>query len=204
MRRLFFRRRKTEEDAGGEPPRLVFGLGNPGGEHLATRHNVGFEAVELLAARAGARFRRGKFRCAQADARIASARVILIEPHTFMNRSGVTVRGAADYYKAPLSRILVVCDDVHLPPGRIRLRRSGSAGGHNGLTSIIEALGSSEFPRLRIGIGEPPPHMSQVDYVLGRFRGREREEVAEAIARAADAAEVWIAEGIEAAMNRFN
>ena len=182
----------------------MFGLGNPGGQYLATRHNVGFEVVELLAARAGAKFRRGKFRCAQADARIADARVILIEPHTFMNRSGATVRGAANYYKASLSSILVVCDDVHLPPGRIRLRRSGSAGGHNGLTSIIEAVGSSDFARLRIGVGEPPPHMGQVDYVLGRLQGREREEVAEAIARAAEAVEVWVAEGIEAAMNRFN
>jgi PTH1 family peptidyl-tRNA hydrolase len=204
MRKFLFRRRRAQEEAGGEPPRLVFGLGNPGGEYLATRHNVGFEVVELIAARAGARFRRGRFRCVQAEVHLAGARVILIQPRTFMNRSGVTVRGVVNYYKTPLSHILVICDDVHLPPGKLRLRRSGSAGGHNGMTSIIQALGSSEFARLRVGVGEPPPHMSQIDYVLGRFEREEREEVAGAIARAADAVEVWIGEGIEAAMNRFN
>jgi PTH1 family peptidyl-tRNA hydrolase len=202
-------------------PRLVVGLGNPGGQYLATRHNAGFEVVELLAARAGVKLRRGKFRCARAEARIvarpdqsgrhpgpqglgAGARVILIQPHTFVNLSGRAVQGAVNYYKVPLSRLLVVCDDVHLPVGKIRLRRSGGPGGHNGLSSIIEALGSEEFPRLRVGVGEPPPYVDQVTYVLSRFNPEEREEMAAAIARAADAVEVWIAAGIEEAMNRFN
>jgi len=204
MREFLFRRRRVQVEPGGEPPRLVFGLGNPGGEYLATRHNVGFEVTDLIAARAGARFRRGRFRCGQAEVRLAGARVILIQPRTYMNRSGITVRGAVNYYKMAPSHILVICDDVHLPPGTLRLRRSGSAGGHNGLTSIIQALGSSEFPRVRIGVGEPPPHMGQIDYVLGRFEPEERKDVAAAIAQAADAVEVWVAEGIEAAMNRFN
>jgi len=203
-----FRRRPQAVAEQGRPeahaPRLVIGLGNPGGEYLATRHNVGFEVVDLLAERAGVKLRRGRFRCLQAEARIAGERVILIQPRTYMNRSGVTVRGAVNHYKTPLSRLLVVCDDVHLPPGGIRLRRTGSAGRHNGLISIIQALGSQDFPRLRIGVGEPPPYMNQVDYVLGRFEPQEREEVAAAIARAAEAVEVWLAEGIEAAMNRFN
>jgi PTH1 family peptidyl-tRNA hydrolase len=202
-----FRRRPRaakEQDRSEGAPRLIIGLGNPGGEYLATRHNVGFEVTDLIAARAGARFRRGRFRAVQAEAQVAGARVILVQPRTYMNRSGVSVRGAVNYYKTPLSQVLVICDDVHLPPGRVRLRRSGSAGGHNGLTSIIQALGSSEFPRLRIGVGEPPPHMGQIDYVLGRFEPEERKEIAAAIAAAADAVEVWIAEGIEAAMNRFN
>jgi len=160
--------------------------------------------VELLAARAQARLRRGKFRCSQAEARLADQRVILIQPHTYMNRSGATVRAAVGYYKVPLSRLLVVCDDVHLPLGKIRLRRSGSAGGHNGLISVIEALGSEEFPRLRIGVGEPPPHMDQVSYVLSRFAREEQEEIAAAIARAADAVEAWVSVGITEAMNRAN
>lgn len=204
---MFLRRRRAVAEgdrAQARAPRLVVGLGNPGGEYLATRHNVGFKVVDLLAARAGVKLRRGRFRCIQAEARIAGERVILIQPRTYMNRSGVTVRGAVNYFHAPLSHLLVICDDVHLHPGVIRLRRAGSAGGHNGLISIIETLGSQEFPRLRIGVGEPPPHMSQVDYVLGRFEREEREAVAAAIARAAQAVAAWIAEGLEAAMNRFN
>lgn len=199
-----FRRRQSAPEPAASAPRLIVGLGNPGGRYLATRHNVGFEVVELVAARAGVRLRRGKFRCRQAEARIAGARVILMQPHTFMNLSGRTVRAAVDYFKTPLSHLLVICDDVHLPVGKIRLRPSGSAGGHNGLTSIIEALGSQEFGRLRVGIGEPPPHMDQVTYVLSRFAPDEREQVGEAIARAADAVEAWIALGIDEAMNRFN
>jgi len=121
-----------------------------------------------------------------------------------MNVSGRTVRAAVDYFKTPLSRLLVICDDVHLPVGKSRLRRAGGPGGHNGLVSIIEALGSKEFPRLRVGVGEPSPYMDQVTYVLSRFAREEREEVAAAIARAADAVEAWVGAGIEEAMNRFN
>ncbi|UCH34829.1 MAG: aminoacyl-tRNA hydrolase [Armatimonadota bacterium] len=208
MRFSLLRRKRDavaqQAEASASSPLLVVGLGNPGGRYLATRHNVGFEVVELLAARAQTRLRRGKFRCAQAEARLADQRVILIQPHTYMNRSGAAVRGAADYYKVPLSRLLVVCDDVHLPLGKIRLRRSGSAGGHNGLISVIEALGNEEFPRLRIGVGEPPPHMDQVSYVLSRFAREEQEVIAAAIARAADAVEAWVSVGITEAMNRFN
>ena len=199
-----FRRRQSAPEPAASAPRLIVGLGNPGGRYLATRHNVGFEVVELVAARASVRLRRGKFRCRQAEARIAGPRVILMQPHTFMNLSGRTVRAAVDYFKTPLSHLLVICDDVHLPVGKIRLRPSGSAGGHNGLTSIIEVLGSQGFGRLRVGIGEPPPHMDQVTYVLSRFTPDEREQVGEAIARAADAVEAWIAVGIDEAMNRFN
>ncbi len=188
----------------GQPPRLIVGLGNPGGRYVGTRHNVGFEVVELLAARAGVRLRRGRFRCVRAEARIADSRVVLIEPHTYMNLSGQGVRAALDYYRVPRAHLLVVCDDVHLPPGRLRLRRSGSAGGHNGLISIIESLGNQDFPRLRIGVGEPPPHMDQVAYVLCHFEREELAEIGAAVARAAEAVETWISAGIEEAMNRFN
>jgi PTH1 family peptidyl-tRNA hydrolase len=189
----------------GQPPRLIVGLGNPGGRYVGTRHNVGFEVVDLLAARAGVRLRRGLLaRCVQAQARIADTRVLLIEPRTYMNLSGHSVRAAVDYYRVPPADLLVVCDDVHLPPGRLRLRRAGGAGGHNGLISIIESLGNQDFPRLRIGVGEPPPHMDQVAHVLSHFEREELPEIGAAVARAAEAAETWISAGIEEAMNRFN
>lgn len=185
-------------------PRLIVGLGNPGGRYVGTRHNVGFEVVDLLAARAGVRLRRGRLRGVQAEARVAGVRVILLEPRTYMNLSGAAVRAAADYYRVAPSHLLVVCDDVHLPLGQLRLRRGGSAGGHNGLISIIETLGRQDFPRVRVGVGEPPPYMEQVDYVLARFGPGQLAAVGAAIARAGDAVETWLAAGIEEAMNRFN
>ena len=199
-----FRKRVTAPEAGGPAPRLVVGLGNPGGEHVGTRHNVGFEVVDLLAARVGVRLRRSRFHGAAAETRIAGMRVILLEPHTYMNLSGRAVRAAADYYRVGPQGLLVVCDDVHLPVGRIRLRRSGGPGGHNGLTSIIQALGSQDFARLRVGVNEPPPYMSQVDHVLSRFEAEEREAFGQAIARAAEAVESWVGAGVEEAMNKFN
>lgn len=196
--------RRHESPSPGGELRLIIGLGNPGGRYLGTRHNVGFEVVELLAARAGVRLRRGRFRAAQAQARIDDVPVLLVQPHTYMNRSGLAVRAAVAYHQVPTSRVLVVCDDVHLPLGKLRLRRSGSAGGHNGLASIIECLGTEAFPRLRLGVGAPPPGSDQVSYVLSRFAAEEREVIAAAIACAADAAAAWVMLGIEAAMNRFN
>lgn len=196
----------TEQDAAQAPgaPRLIVGLGNPGGRHAGTRHNVGFEVVDLLAARAGVRLRRSRLGGAAAETHVAGARVILLKPHTYMNRSGVAVRAAVDWGRVRLRDVLVICDDVHLPLGKIRLRRAGSAGGHNGLISVIEALASQDFPRLRIGVDEPPPHMDQIAYVLSRFAREELQTIGPAIARAADAVETWIETGIDEAMNRFN
>jgi len=185
--------------------KLIVGLGNPGGRHVGTRHNVGFEVVNLLAMRAGVRLRRGRFRSHQARGRLADADVLLMQPHTYVNRAGGAVRAACNYYRlVELSDLLVICDDVNLPLGKLRLRRSGSGGGHNGLDSIIEALGTQGFTRLRVGVGAPPPYMEQSAYVLGRFAAEEREEIAAAIARAAEAGEAWVAAGIDEAMNRFN
>jgi len=198
-----FRRRESAPPQSRDL-RLIIGLGNPGGRHLGTRHNVGFEVAQLVAARAGVRLRRGRFRGVHAEARIGAIPVVVLEPHTYMNRSGLAVRAAVNYYQVPASRLLVVCDDVNLPLGKIRLRRTGSAGWHNGLASVIECLGTQGFPRLRIGIGAPPPHQDQVSYVLSPFAPEEREEIAAAIARAADAVEAWVTLGIDQAMNRFN
>jgi len=197
---MFWRRRTEPLHA----DRLIVGLGNPGGRYVGTRHNVGFEAVRHLSERHGVLLRRSRLRAAEGCGEIAGVRVALVQPHTYMNLSGRCVVRAVRAYGIELERLLVICDDVNLPPGRLRARRAGSAGGHNGLASIIQVLGTDEFARLRIGIGEPPPWSDRVAYVLERFAGDEIETVQDAIQRAADAAEAWVAEGIEEAMNRFN
>jgi PTH1 family peptidyl-tRNA hydrolase len=184
--------------------RLIVGLGNPGRRYAGTRHNLGYEVLEELGRRHGIEPTRRKFRGGLGEGMIAGHRVVLLQPKTYMNLSGESVAPAMRFYDLPLTHLLVICDDVHLPPGGIRLRRSGSAGGHNGLISIIQHLGSESFPRLRIGIGEPPPGLDQVRYVLMPFRREEMAEVREAIDLAADAVEAWLGEGIEAAMSRFN
>ncbi len=181
--------------------KAIVGLGNPGTEYKRTRHNVGFEVVDELARRCSVRLRAWK---SVADLAVISGRdVILAEPKTFMNNSGQAVRAVADFYQLEPHDVLVIVDEAQLPLGRLRLRRSGSAGGHNGLKSIIEHLGS-DFPRLRIGIDRGDRRWDLADRVLSRFLPAERDVVDAAIARAADAAEAFIDEGIEPAMNRFN
>ncbi len=180
----------------------VLGLGNPGDEYRATRHNVGFRVLEHLAAGLGEEFSRKRFRSMVAEVRLGSEKVILCEPQTYMNKSGAAARAVLDFYKLEPAGVLVVCDDFHLELGRVRVRRGGSSGGHNGLESVAGQFGTQEFPRLRLGIGEAP-HGS-VDYVLGRFRAGEEEVISETIRRSADAVRCWAEEGIEACMNRFN
>jgi len=185
--------------------KVICGLGNPGGRYRWTRHNVGFRVVDLLADRwrltGAGRIRDGAARL-EADVPEPIGRVLLVKPMRFMNLSGGPLRAALRQTDADVSRdLLVVADDVDLPLGRIRLRRAGSAGGHNGLRDIIASLGSNEFARLRVGIGRAG---ETVDHVLSTFRPGERELADEAIAVAADAAELWLREGIEAAMNAFN
>lgn len=184
--------------------RVVCGLGNPGEEYRFTRHNVGFRVVDLLADRWG--LSRGRVRDGAASLEVAleepMGRVLLVKPLRFVNRSGTPLRAAVRKANAdPESDLLVVADDVDLPLGRIRLRREGSAGGHNGLRDIIEALGTDQFARLRVGIGRDG---DTVDHVLSTFARGEQELAGEAIAAAADAVETWLREGIEAAMTRFN
>ncbi len=184
--------------------KLVVGLGNPGREYARTRHNVGFQCLDLLAERHGIRLtRRGK--SSMGEGRIEGAPVALVKPLTFMNSSGEVVGPMAGRLRVPLADVLVVYDDLDLPVGKLRLRASGSAGGHNGMKSIIASLGSSDFARLRIGIGRPEGSGGgAIDYVLGTFRKEEKSLVQEALDRAADAVEVWVAQGIEEAMNQFN
>jgi len=181
--------------------KAIVGLGNPGREYAGTRHNIGFEVIDEVARRWNVRLRPWK---SAADLAVVSVRsAVLVEPQTFMNLSGDAVGRVAAFHKLEPADLLVVVDEVQLPLGRIRLRRSGSAGGHNGLKSIIQHIGIG-FPRLRIGVGRGDPEWDLADHVLSRFGREEREAVAEAVSRAADAVEMFVGEGIEVAMNRFN
>ena len=180
------------------------GLGNIGTQYVNTRHNIGFEVVDEIARRYNVRFRKGRFKGEEATLHIAGHRVLLVKPHTFMNLSGDAVMAASRFYKILPSHILVICDDVNLPAGKIRLRARGSDGGHNGLWHIINRLGTQDFARLRIGVGDKIPQMELKDYVLGRFLAQERPVMNESRDVACQAVETWVREGIEAAMNRWN
>lgn len=184
---------------------LVVGLGNPGSQYEQTRHNVGFQVVDELAERCQVPIQRLKFRALTNLAALGGERALLMKPVTYMNLSGEAVQEAAAFYKVPPERILVISDEVALPPGRIRVRRGGSAGGHNGLKNIIAHLGSDQFPRVRLGVGQKPhPDYDMADWVLGKPQGEERTAVEAAVVRAADAVECLLAKGLEEAMNRFN
>lgn len=184
--------------------KLIVGLGNPGRRYRDTRHNVGYMVLAELARRTGASSAKKKFHGEVVETRLGSQRVTLLSPTTYMNRSGSSVQAAQAFYKLPLEDILIVCDDLNLAAGRLRLRRGGSAGGQKGLADIINKLGDEAVPRLRIGIGSPPEGWDGADYVLGSFTRQEREEVDPAIQRAADAASDWVALGIDECMNRHN
>ena len=183
---------------------IIAGLGNPGGRYEHTRHNVGFEVIDILADRMGLCVDEKKHKGLCGRGVLEGQKVILLKPQTFMNLSGESVRAAADFYKVEPENILVIYDDVSLEPGQLRIRGKGSAGGHNGIKNIIEQLGSEEFMRIRIGVGEKPEKWDLVDYVLGHFPKEEEPLIREALERISKACECIIAEGIEAAMNRYN
>ncbi|MDO8837114.1 MAG: aminoacyl-tRNA hydrolase [Vicinamibacterales bacterium] len=183
---------------------LVVGLGNPGRRYHETRHNIGFTVADELARRSGAVYEHSRANALAARVGVGPSAVLIVKPLTMMNLSGEAVAGLAHFFKVDTTAILVVADDVNLPLGRLRLRARGSAGGHNGFRSIIGLLGTEEFPRLRVGVGRGDPRRELADHVLARFDADEADAVVESVARAADAVECFIAEGIEAAMNRFN
>ena len=182
---------------------LIVGLGNPGVDYAQTRHNVGFEVVELLGRRHGIAIRKRAQRSVQGHGTIGGRKVILARPTTFMNLSGEAVGAICRMYRIPSEDVIVVVDDIALPVGTIRLRLKGSSGGHNGLESIERHLNTREYPRVRIGVGAARPGR-MVDHVLGKFRPEERETVHESLERAADAIEAALRDGFEKAMNLYN
>jgi PTH1 family peptidyl-tRNA hydrolase len=184
--------------------KLIIGLGNPGPKYRGTRHNVGFAVVDELTRRHGLVFQAGPADALIARMRDLSVPAIVARPMTFVNRSGQAVAGLMRYFRILPGDLLVVADDVNLPVGRLRARQSGSAGGHNGLKSIVEQLGSDEFPRLRVGVGRGDPRRDLADHVLARFDPEEQAELASAVARTADAVELFVTDGLDVVMNTFN
>jgi len=184
--------------------KMVVGLGNPGRKYQATRHNIGFMTLDELAARRGAGRRKNDFQAEVAEIDLAGGRALLVWPQTYMNLSGSSVLAARDFYKLTNEDLLIICDDLNLPLGRLRVRAGGSSGGQKGLADVCRRLGDQNVPRLRIGLGAPPLEWDAVDWVLGKFTNEELAEVKLAVERAVNAVDVWAAEGIAVAMNRFN
>lgn len=183
---------------------IIVGLGNPTKEYEKTRHNAGFQVIDVLGDKLNTEVNEKKNKALCGRGIIDGEKVILAKPQTFMNLSGESVRAISDYYKVEPENIIIIYDDVSLAPGQLRVRTKGSAGGHNGIKSIIAHLGTQEFPRIRVGVGEKPKGMDLADYVLGRFSKEESQIMEEAFKEAAEAACLLITEGPDAAMNHFN
>lgn len=184
---------------------LIAGLGNPGKEYERTRHNVGFVAIDAIAERAGVKIDRAKFKALIAEVTLGGRRGLLMKPQTFMNLSGTAIAEAASFYKIPPERVLVLVDDISLAPGVMRIRRKGSAGGHNGLKSIIAELGSQEFPRIKLGVGQKPsPDYDLVSWVLGKLPEADNKAFLDSLSDVAAAAELCVKGETEAAMCRFS
>jgi peptidyl-tRNA hydrolase, PTH1 family len=184
--------------------KLLVGLGNPGREYEQTRHNVGFMVIDELAKRWNLSYNQTKFNGLFSSHMVGTEKVILCKPLTYMNLSGECVRPLMDYFKMDIDDLLVIYDDLDLPVGKIRLRVKGSAGGHNGIKSLIHHLGTDQFKRIRIGIGRPQNGQKVTDYVLGRFISEEQPDIQHAIMRAADACEKFMTEPFLQVMNEFN
>jgi len=184
---------------------IIVGLGNPGSQYDRTRHNVGFRVMDALADSLGVKLNRSRFRALTATATIGGEKVLLLKPQTFMNASGMAVEPAAAYYKVPTDRILVIFDDISLPIGKIRIRADGSAGGHNGLKSLISALGGQNFPRIKVGVGaKPHPDYDLADWVLSKFSAKEEKDLAPAVENAVDAVSFFLKNGTEKTAAKFN
>lgn len=191
--------------AGRENMFIIVGLGNPGREYEDTRHNIGFQVIERIAEQERIPVLEKKHRALIGKGYIGGQKVILAKPLTYMNLSGESVRELVDYYKIDEKKeLLVISDDISLPPGQLRLRKKGSAGGHNGLKNIIAHLGHEEFMRLKMGVGEKPEGWDLVDHVLGHFSREDKKEMEKAVTEAADAVRMVFHDGIEAAMNHYN
>jgi PTH1 family peptidyl-tRNA hydrolase len=183
--------------------KVIVGLGNPGSRYEGTRHNVGYVVVDLLAESPRAGKGQSRFQAEVVELTEDAGKILLVKPETFMNLSGRSVRQVVDFYQLPLQDLLVVCDDVNLPLGKLRFRARGTHGGHNGLRDIQAHLGTTEYPRLRIGVGAPAGG-ELVDHVLSRFRSGEKAVIQESVATAAQAVMMWVEQGTEACMNQYN
>ena len=197
---MFFNR-----NGGGGVEWLLVGLGNPGAKYESTRHNMGWLALDSLMEREKFTLNKLRFKAWTGMLDYKGHKILVMKPQTYMNLSGESVGEAARFYKVPADHVLVISDDVSLPVGKLRIRQSGSAGGHNGLKNIILHLGTDAFPRIKVGVGSPRPgEHDMVDWVMGKPMGEDRTAVEDALDRAGDAAETLITEGIDRAMNRFN
>jgi len=184
---------------------LIVGLGNPENDYSNTRHNMGFNVVNRVAEKYDVSINKSKFKALYGMGSVNGEKVIFLKPQTFMNLSGESVRAIIDYYKVdPETELIVISDDISLAPGQLRIRKKGSAGGHNGLKNIIRHLGGENFQRVRIGVGEKPKDYDLVDWVLGHFGKEDRKAVDEAVRKAVKAVEVMLKDGADAAMNEFN
>lgn len=184
---------------------IVAFLGNPGIKYNGTRHNAGFMAADAMEKKLGVSINKMRFKALTQTVDIGGKKVLLMKPQTFMNLSGDAIVQAANFYKVPPERVIVVSDETALPIGRLRIRRGGSAGGHNGLKSVIARLGTDQFPRIRLGVGDKPhPDYDMADWVLSAFKGQDAADMELVAKKAADAVECYITEGADRAMNRFN
>lgn len=184
---------------------LIVGLGNPGPEYAKTRHNIGFRCIDLLAEKLGARIDKAKFQGLYGQVDYNGNRLYLLKPLTYMNLSGVSVLQLSSFFKIPPQRIIVIFDDISLEPGRLRVRSDGSAGGHNGIKSIIAQLGSQDFPRVKIGVGaKPHPDFDLADWVLSTFSAQEEKALAVSLENGAQAALTLVTDGVSQAANKFN
>ncbi len=184
--------------------KVVVGLGNPGLQYAGTRHNVGFDVVDHLAERLKAERPQSKYQSEIREAYIGGGKVVLVKPMTYMNKSGDSTLQIVRFFQLEASDVLVICDDMNLPLGKLRWRASGSAGGQKGLADILQKLGTDKVPRLRMGVGRPPGQMDPANWVLSRFRSDERDSVEHMRLIAADSTEICLTEGITSAMNRYN
>lgn len=184
--------------------KLIIGLGNPGKEYTKTRHNIGFEAIDALADHDNINVGKSKFKALYGEGNLGNEKIVLVKPQTYMNLSGESVKAFATWYKVDPKDILIIYDDVSLPPGKLRIRMKGSAGGHNGIKSIIQHLGTDEFERIKVGIGEKPQGWNLADYVLSRFTNAEIKTIEETMDDVVSATHLIVEKGIQDSMNKYN
>ena len=185
--------------------RAIVGLGNPGDKYTHTRHNAGFDVIDILSQKLDAPVKKMKCRALVGETIVNGEKLVLIKPQTFMNLSGLTVTDALSWYKIEPKDMLLIVDDIDLPFGQVRLRGKGGAGTHNGLRHIVQCTGTGDFPRVRVGMGAPPPQWDLADWVLGKYQDEETRKIAfDAYMLAAEAALCWAEHGIDLAMNRYN